>query len=115
MRTIGSVGNPWNSCAVVGIVIVTMIAIAKISEPSSRVPIKVAFIGNSMQYYNDLPRFMEALSDGQISQNSCLHGNADFSSMLVSGNGMYKIWKSSGTARINDYKNLHDFGACTGM
>lgn len=39
--------------------------------------VSVAFIGNSMQYFNDSPRFMEALAGGRIKhQNSCLHGDA---------------------------------------
>jgi len=66
-----------------------------------------------MMYYNDLPRFMEALSDGHIQQNSCLHGGASLKSILVSGNGMYKIWQT-GSARIEEQDgSIHDFGACT--
>jgi hypothetical protein len=66
------------------------------------------------RYYNDLPRFLEALSDNHIVQESCLHANANLASILVCGNGMYKIWHS-GTARIfNDHRGrIHDFGACT--
>lgn len=74
----------------------------------------VAFIGNSMQYYNDLPRFMEALSDHHLSQDSCLHGDATLQSILLTGNGMYAIWGDSGSARVyNDDATIHDFGACT--
>jgi hypothetical protein len=50
-------------------------------------------IGNSMQYYNDLPRFLEAISDGHIEQNSCLHGDSNLHSNLVTG-GMYQLWRS---------------------
>jgi hypothetical protein len=46
--------------------------------------IKVAMIGNSMQYYNDLPRFLEPYPMG-IEQNSCLHGDSNLHSILVTG------------------------------
>jgi len=66
------------------------------------------------KYYNDMPRFLEELSDGHISQNSCLHGNANFDSILTWGNGMLSIW-DSGSARIFNYKRgrIHDYGACS--
>jgi hypothetical protein len=83
------------------------------SSSDVRPYIHVAFVGNSMQYYNDLPRFMEALSDYHLTQNSCLHGDANLESILNTGNGMYSIWKT-GSARVFNYdKNIHDFGACT--
>jgi hypothetical protein len=56
---------------------------------------------------------MEALSGGHITQNSCLHGNANLETILTWGNGMYKIW-SAGAARVyNDDYTVWDFGACT--
>jgi hypothetical protein len=36
-------------------------------------------------YYNDFPRMMEELSDGYMTQNSCLHGNANFRTILQMG------------------------------
>lgn len=73
----------------------------------------VAFVGNSMMYYNDFPRFMASLSGNTLTQQSCLHGDATLSSILVSGNGMYKIW-DTGNARVyNDVNTIFDFGACT--
>jgi hypothetical protein len=46
-------------------------------------------------------------------QNSCFHGNADLTSILVTGNGMYHHWLS-GSARIaNNSSKIYDFGACT--
>jgi hypothetical protein len=52
--------------------------------------VRVAMIGNSLMYYNDLPRLLEAMSDGSITQDSCLHGDASFKSHLIYGNGMYE-------------------------
>ena len=77
--------------------------------------ISVAFVGNSMQYYNDLPRLMEALSGGQIHQNSCLHGDATIVNLLNTGNGMYKKFRT-GSAILetnDDGSKIYDFGACT--
>ena len=57
-------------------------------------PIRVAFIGNSITFVNDLPRFMEGISSGRISQNSCLHGATRLRTILYSGNGMFNKWKT---------------------
>ena len=56
--------------------------------------IRVAFIGNSITFVNDLPRFMEALSNNHISQNSCLHGATRLRTILNTGNGMYNKWRT---------------------
>lgn len=57
-----------------------------------------AFCGNSMTYYNDLPRLVEILlaathSSGDLSQhwppqNSCLRGGSNLESLWQDGNGM---------------------------
>ena len=57
--------------------------------------IKVAFIGNSIQYYNDFPRLMEAISGYHVTQNSCLRGGASLSTIVELGNGMMKKFNSS--------------------
>ena len=57
--------------------------------------LKVAFVGNSIQYYNDFPRLMEAISGYHITQNSCLRGGATLSTILTRGNGMKTKFKSS--------------------
>ncbi|KAL3806889.1 hypothetical protein ACHAXA_009584 [Cyclostephanos tholiformis] len=50
---------------------------------------RVAFLGNSMQYYNDCPRFLVNLGKGAISfQDSCFRGGASLSSLWEDGNGM---------------------------
>jgi hypothetical protein len=98
--------------------------------------VRVAMIGNSIMYYNDLPRLLEAMSGGKLSQDSCLHGDASFESHLRYGNGMLEKW-NTGQARMWDvdeteaakeyyyeysyYYNasevdeskLYDYGACT--
>lgn len=75
--------------------------------------VRLAIIGNSLVYYNDLPRLLEAMAQGRLKQDSCLHGNADFSSHLWYGNGMYSKWQT-GRARVADTEEqIFDFGACT--
>ena len=73
--------------------------------------VNVAFVGNSFQYVNDLPRFLEALSGGKIQQDSCLHGALNLETISLKGNGMYKTWKTE-SAFIEEY-GVYDYGACT--
>lgn len=56
--------------------------------------IRVAFLGNSITFVNDLPRFMQALSLNRIQQNSCLHSSLNFGTLLTKGNGMYNKWQT---------------------
>jgi hypothetical protein len=106
----------WTAYAAAGasVALLTLLALAL---PTKQLPhINVAFIGNSMQYYNDLPRLLETLANGKMTQNSCLHGGASLSTILVWGNGMGSKWKT-GTARLGSDETtgaaVYDFGACT--
>ena len=105
-------------------VVFTMVAFM-IPTPDPHPEISVAFVGNSMQYYNDFPRFMEALSQGHISQDSCLHGDATIRTLLHTGNGMYPKFMTA-NAVVDDAAEyiynqmdddativIHDYGACT--
>lgn len=105
---------PWATPAAVGGGLVALVALAFLTKPAELEEISVAFIGNSMIYFNDLPRFMEALSANKLTQNSCLHGGATIRTMLATGNGMYKKW-STANALVPGYEDegIHDFGACT--
>lgn len=91
----------------VAILLVTNSGVIKEEEE-----IRVAMIGNSLMYYNDLPRLLEAMSGGRLSQDSCLHGAASFKSHLLYGNGMFAKW-DTGNARIwnvynSDYEGAAD-------
>eukprot|EP00977_Amphora_coffeiformis_P007288 scaffold1581_cov169-Amphora_coffeaeformis.AAC.24 len=66
-----------------------------------------------MMYYNDLPRLMERLGDGHISQDSCLHGDADLTTILVWGNGMYPKWMTGNARAGMSDRTQYDFGACS--
>lgn len=91
----------------ISIVLGTMFALAFITGDGimqQEEEIRVAMIGNSLMYYNDLPRLLEAMSGGRLSQDSCLHGAASFKSHLLYGNGMFVKW-DTGNARIWNVNN----------
>ena len=44
-----------------------------------------ACMGNSIQYYNDMPRLLEALSNGALSTDSCLRGGASLAVLFERG------------------------------
>jgi hypothetical protein len=116
--------DPSSAFVKVGAAMIAAITLAVLLQPHEpNNVVHVAMIGNSMMYYNDLPRLLEAMSaqtlgdntTQRIHQDSCLHGGADFGTHLQSGNGMYAKWKT-GNARIWDHAknyNLYDWGACT--
>lgn len=89
----------------------------------------VAFIGNSIMYYYDLPRSLQIVSDYRIQQNSCLSGAGSLVRMPTLQNGMWNRWRSDGALLYtldddevsvnNNYENafydnkVWDLGACT--
>ena len=56
--------------------------------------VSIALMGNSVLYYNDVPRLLEAFGgsdlfdQGVVEQDSCLRGGVGFSQLLAKGNGM---------------------------
>jgi hypothetical protein len=53
--------------------------------------IAVAHLGNSIQYYNDCPRFLEHMLNekyASVTQDSCLRGGANVTGLYAKGNGM---------------------------
>ena len=53
--------------------------------------IRVAFVGNSILYFNDCPRVLESMLQTRFSnvqQNSCLRGGTTLTELWVQGNGM---------------------------
>jgi hypothetical protein len=75
--------------------------------------VHVAFLGNSVQYYNDFPRFMEVISSDHIVQNSCMHEDATIVNLLQSGNGMLKKFNTNNARIGGSSSKLFDYGACT--
>lgn len=76
--------------------------------------LRVAHVGNSIQYYNDCPRLLEHMLKtrfvGLVRQDSCLRGGATLSSLLVKGNGMGEKFATE-AARNSD--GSYDTGAAT--
>ncbi|KAL3918983.1 MAG: hypothetical protein SGILL_003984 [Bacillariaceae sp.] len=56
----------------------------------------VAFIGNSIMYYYDLPRSLEIVSDGRVQQNACLSGAGSLVRMPDLQNGVWNRCRESG-------------------
>jgi hypothetical protein len=103
----------WAPFVGVAIAASCLVGLAHVASPPPDPIVRVAMIGNSIQYFNDLPRVLEAMGNGNIVQNSCLHGNGNFESHLAFGNGMYAKWQT-GQARLwDEYNELYDYGACT--
>lgn len=71
------------------------LALALLLPSSTTKPVlRVAFIGNSITFVNDLPRFIEALGGNRyIVQDSCLSGAKSFLSLTYRGNGMANKWR----------------------
>lgn len=78
-------------------------------QDAANVPPTIAFVGNSMLYYNDCPRLVEILlhrmyktngtiGDDQRLQDSCLRGGANLASVWEDGNGMQSRFGESGLA-----------------
>lgn len=49
--------------------------------------VSIAFLGNSVLYYNDCPRLLENMSSNITQQDSVLRGGADLKKLLRRGNG----------------------------
>jgi hypothetical protein len=59
--------------------------------------IKVGFLGNSIQYFNDSPRLLEQMLQSRfeyVHQDSCLRGGATLTSLWRNGNGMQNKFTS---------------------
>lgn len=77
--------------------------------------VSVAFLGNSMFYFNDFPRFFEQLSQSYVShQDCCLHGGASIPSLVNDGSGMFPQFQTKNAiAGTYHHKTIYDYGACT--
>lgn len=69
---------------------------------------RVCFIGNSIMYFNDCPRLLEAVSSASIEQDSCFRGGTSFKSLFEKGNGMRDKFNTSNAQRPD---GSYDIGA----
>ena len=80
---------------------------------------RVAFIGNSYLFVNDVPRLMEVMNNFHIVQDSCLHAGVSLGTLLYTGNGMYPRWQTNEAMSYEyneyygDYMKSYDYGRCT--
>jgi hypothetical protein len=75
--------------------------------------IKVAHLGNSIQYYNDMPRLLEHMLRhryNSVEQDSCLRGGATLRSLWKNGNGMGEKFATDAAKRED---GSYDIGAPT--
>ncbi|CAB9514151.1 expressed unknown protein [Seminavis robusta] len=89
--------------------------IKKKNGQQPRKTIRIAFLGNSIQYFNDCPRLLERMfqADGGydgVYQNSCLRGGASIISLFKKGNGMEEKFHTD-NALLPD--GSYDIGAPT--
>lgn len=80
---------------------------------------RVAFLGNSILYYNDCPRFLVNLGKGSSSQHnrveyqdSCLRGGANIPQLWDRGNGMMRHGFATEAAKIGT-SEVYDVGSPT--
>lgn len=70
--------------------------------------LQVAFLGNAYFFVNDIPRLLEAVSQGHVYQNSCLHAGGSLSDLWITGNGMYSLWQTD--EAVLEYLTTDDGG-----
>jgi hypothetical protein len=75
--------------------------------------ISIAFLGNSILYFNDCPRLVQHMLQQRFNtviQNSCLRGGASLPSLLKRGNGMKDKFQTTTAVKAD---GTHDIGAAT--
>jgi hypothetical protein len=123
--------RPFLLPVVAALVVVLASLAAFVSIPALRYALtgglptrNVAFIGNSLIYFYDLPRSIETFSGGRIRQNSCLAGAGSLENMVNKQNGMWNRWRTDAAMLYqtdDDYVDngsfsdniVWDFGACS--
>jgi hypothetical protein len=103
----------WSSVAmIVGSSLLLSLSLGMLLVQREKNPrINVAFVGSSFQFVNDLPRFLEALSLGNIHQDSMLHGSLSLVTLLQRGNGMHNKWNATNAALKEN--GTFDYGECS--
>lgn len=105
----------------IGAITIAAVMAAGGRSPAFPAHINVAFVGNSYFYANDLPRFVESIGAGHVTQDSVIHTSADILQVIMTGNGMWQKWATS-NAMIHGVKYdtsegkteyLYDMGACS--
>ena len=70
--------------------------------------LRIAFLGNSIFYFNDVPRLLEAIgADGAITTDCCLRGGADVEKLLDEGGALAEKFATPNALRPD---GSHDAG-----
>ena len=80
-------------------------------QPNDTTEIRVAFLGNSILYFNDCPRVFERMLEtrfSKVTQNSCLRGGTSILELWTQGNGMTCKFATGQQPRSN---GTYDIGA----
>jgi len=74
--------------------------------------LRVAFLGNSYFYFNDIPRLFQALCGGEsaVLVRDCLRGGASWTSLLRNGNGMEEKFSTPNAKKAD---GTYDIGSPT--
>jgi hypothetical protein len=97
----------WTSTAITGGAIV-LLGVLTIVLPDART-YHVAFAGNNILATNDIPRLVERMGLGSITQQSCINPSATIDSIIQTGNGMASQWATEHA--FDD--GMYDVGVCT--
>jgi len=82
------------------------------TEHNDQNGVNVAFLGNSILYFNDTPRFLFNLSNNKIRhQNSCLRGGTTLTELYTQGNGMKRHGFATDNALVENGE--YDVGSPT--
>ena len=57
--------------------------------------VRIAFVGNSIQYFYDIPRLLtalESIAGTRIAHDCCFRGGASYTSLLAKGSGMARVF-----------------------
>ena len=113
------VNSFWLSCALVllttttaaSLAVMYMVTTSPRHDKKKKPRLAVAFMGNSIQYFNDCPRLVESMlrkAGFAVEQNSCLRGGATLTSLWANGNGMRHKFSTPPALRKN---GTYDIGS----
>lgn len=98
----------WVTCGILLLTTTTVASLAMVLTTSTSDEKKkrkrIAFLGNSIQYFNDCPRLVQSMLTavgGQVVQNSCLRPGATLSTLWTKGNGVGQKFATPPARRPN--------------
>lgn len=109
-----SANSFWLTCSLVLLTTSTVASLAYMAataqttttdkKEDERRRVSIAFLGNSIQYFNDCPRLVQSMLKAAgmaVRQNSCLRGGSNLESLWMKGNGMRNKFATPPAVRPN--------------